>query len=447
MKLFSARPPRIFLGLTEVSGYFSRLERGLREIGADAMHISICEHRFDYSAGKVPWIASWNQRAVARRSLGKCNNLIKLVRMADLVGSRSVLLVWALFRFDVFILGAGSSFFGLRELVLLRLFRKRVIYTLHGTDARPPYIDGFFPPLRKMLDERQNDRIAVNAVMGALAAESARRLNFLQRLERYADVIVCCPSYSHFLTRSFVNFYAIGVPTPLPADLKPRHEGGIGRPLVVLHAPSQTAGKGTAIIRDLIDRLRGRGLDLDYREIMGRPNHEVMTALREADVVVDQVWSDTPMATFAAEASAHGVPTLVGGYFSTIAHECVSQEWLPPTLFVTPEEMESTLSRMANDRKQLVAMGIQARQFINTQWSERAVAEKMLQLIKSVPPDWYVNPGSCHYFEGCGLDREQARWTVRQLVERYGNTALCLEHAPEMQDKFVAFARDQVSDV
>ena len=40
------RPPRVFLGLTEVAGYYRNLERGFRELGIDA-------HFFDLSGN--PW--------------------------------------------------------------------------------------------------------------------------------------------------------------------------------------------------------------------------------------------------------------------------------------------------------------------------------------------------------------------------------------------------------
>ena len=445
LKTNLVRTPRIFLGLTEVSGYFSRLQRGLQELGVDAVHVTVHEHRFGYSAGQVPWMVAWSRSAVARRGESQGSRLAKWARVAEVAASRIVLLAWAIARFDVFILGAGSSFFNLRELALLRLLNKRIIYTLHGTDARPPYIDGFFPALRKLLDTARDDRVAVEGTMDALAVETARRVRFLRRLEKYANVVVCGPSYGQLLSRPYVNLYAIGLPTPLPEKIGRVTGGDEHSPLVVLHAPSQVAGKGTAIIREVVARLRGSGVNLDYREITGRPNHEVMAALMEADMVVDQVWSDTPMAGLAAEAGARGCPALVGGYFSAIAAKAVPPQWLPPTEFTLPEEMEAKLCRMASDRKRLVAMGLQAREFVATQWSERAVASKMLQLLQSVPPDWLVDPGTCHYFEGIGLDREQARWTVWQMIERHGLDVLGLQHAPALQAEFLAFARREIA--
>ncbi|WP_137918278.1 glycosyltransferase [Hydrogenophaga sp. 2FB] len=449
MKRGRARSPRIFLGITEVSGYFSRLRLGLLELGADAVHVSVHAHQFGYEAGPVPWIVAWSRRAVARRAVAAdTSRLRSAVALTNVIASRSALLVWAMCRFDVFILGAGSSFFALRELALLRWLGKRVIYTLHGTDARPPYIDGFFPALRPALDGQWQDSATADRALDELATEVARRVRFLRRLERYADVIVCGPSYGHFLSRSYVNFYAIGLPTPLPAPESSAGKRKTPTPAtVVLHAPSQTAGKGTALIRNIVTRLQQEGMPIDYREISGRPNHEVMAALREADVVIDQAWSDTPMAGFAAEAAASGCPALVGGYFSALVGEAVPESWRPPTTFVAPEQLEEGLRDLAADPQELARLGEVAREYVSAQWSQRAVAAKMLQLVQEVPPEWLVAPASCPYLEGCGLTREQARSTVRRLIDRHGIGALGLSHAPALQKAFATFAQAEAGDV
>jgi hypothetical protein len=54
--------------------------------------------------------------------------------------------------------------------------------------------------------------------------------------------------------------------------------------------------KGTASIRAMVERLSARGLAVELVTIEGRPNAEVMRAMRDSDLVVDQLYSDTPMA-------------------------------------------------------------------------------------------------------------------------------------------------------
>jgi hypothetical protein len=442
------RLPRILVGITEVSGYFSRLRQGLLEIGVDAVHVTVSAHQFGYEADPAPWVVAWSRRAVARRiAAARASRMRAALYLVELVASRSMLLVWALYRFDVFILGAGSSFFALRELALLRLLGKRVIYTLHGTDARPPYIDGFFPPLREALNGHWEDQAKADRILDDLASETARRISFIRRLERYADVVICGPSYGHFLSRPFVNFYAIGLPTPTQ-DLgcSAARTGTNSTKTTILHAPSQVAGKGTALIREIIGRLQHDGYSVEYREISGRPNHEVMAALREADLVIDQTWSDTPMAGLAAEAAANGCPTLVGGYFSAMVGDTVPEKWLPPTIFVAPEELDVTLRRLVADPRELNRLGEVARDYVANQWAQRAVAAKMLQLVQEVPSEWLVLPASCTYLEGCGLTREQARLTIRRLIDRHGIEALGLSHAPALQQAFVSFANQVASN-
>ena len=45
---------RIFLGLTEVSGFFSRLKLGLDELGIPCEYVTLQQHRFAYDGSPPP---------------------------------------------------------------------------------------------------------------------------------------------------------------------------------------------------------------------------------------------------------------------------------------------------------------------------------------------------------------------------------------------------------
>ena len=82
----------------------------------------------------------------------------------------------------------------------------------------------------------------------------------------------------------------------------------------ILHAPSNPNFKGTEEIRNTIKCLKNENIDFEYIEITNASNEKVLAELKACDLVIDQLYSDTPMATLAAEAAYCGKPTIVGGY-------------------------------------------------------------------------------------------------------------------------------------
>lgn len=435
---------RVFLGLTEVSGFFARLEEGFRAIGVQAEHVTLYHHHFGYSRRTVRWQVRWAQAAVATRKgqneRGVGSFLATKIALLNVIVSRAVLFVWALSRFDVFVLGAGSSFFGLHELRLLKLFGKKVFYTLHGTDARPPYVDGFFPPYVTFRALEEGARHSEEAALSAqLRAETLRRKAWLRRLEEHADAVVCGPGYAQMLTRPFVSIYALGLPTPELMCSAPA-PGPVPGPVRLLHAPSQLEGKGTRSIRRMVQAMIAEGREVDYVEISGRPNEEVIEQLLQSDLVIDQVYSDTPMAGLAAEAAMCGRPALVGGYFSEHAASQIPAHMLPPTEFCSPDQMQERLRGLIKDQAARDSLGAAAREFVMTSWTPEKVARKFVRLFRDVPEDWWVSPEEIAYVEGCGLSREEAAENIRRIVARFGGGALELAHNPRLEASFLALA-------
>jgi glycosyltransferase involved in cell wall biosynthesis len=364
--------------------------------------------------------------------------------------TRVMLFLWALNRFDVFIMGAGSSFFGLRELPILRTMNKRVIYTLHGTDARPPYIDGFFDPhdyglsAPAALTGNEDPKDRARRLVEAHSTVVQRRLKLVQDIERYASYVICGPSYAQFLSRPFVNFYAIGLPTEVPTGVKEVPNAlACGAALRVLHAPSNTVGKGTADIRRVVAELINRGISIEYEEISGKKNIEVYQAIARSDIVIDQYYSDSPMATFAAEAGALGKPAVVGGYFSQMASEEISDAFLPPSAYCLPNDLADTVASLALNLERREELGLQARRHVREAWAPVKVAERMLQVLNQPPENWIIDPQRLEYILGIGLSEVQARENVAALIRARGVAALGLSHKPELEQRFVSFAMDR----
>ncbi len=438
---------RVFLGLAEVSGFYTNLKKGFDAIGVHSELVTLSQHRFDYeNLHRSIWIRM-AQAAVSGRF--RHRNASALVRMtwSVLVGiSRALLLAWALLRFDVFVFCCATSFFQFRELPLMKLLGKKVIYNFHGTDGRCGFMDGFaedmFMPLRLREGTgyigplRDTDSEAVKAQKtDAYAAITALRKANIDRIDRYADAIINSPSHGQHHTRPFVQRLIIGMPYMPDRELidakKNRKSSDHVR---ILHCPSYPEGKGTLEIRKAVSAVRARGYAIDFIEMTGRPNREVLENIRECDFIIDQLYSDMAMVGFATEAAFFGKPAIVGGYYSGQQTQDIAEEWIPPTLFCLPEELEPAIEKLVRDTSFRYDLGQKARAFVEERWLASKSAERILTLAKgTIPEEWLYDPKNCNYVGGMGLSENQLEAIITELHARYGMGVFRLSDKPLME--------------
>jgi hypothetical protein len=209
----------------------------------------------------------------------------------------------------------------------------------------------------------------------------------------------------------------------------------------ILHAPSRPEAKGTTRIRAAVASLLANGHHIELVEIVNRPNADVLQELARCDLVVDEVWSDTPMAGFAAEAACYGKPAIVGGYGWDLLREMVPAERFPPSHICHPDALEAAIERLVVDAEYRCELGEQARHFVESRWTCRKVAEAYLELIEGNGLErWLRDPKGRLYLQGCGMDEQRVRQTVRAFIERGGRAALQIGDRPDWEDAFVRFA-------
>jgi glycosyltransferase involved in cell wall biosynthesis len=424
----------VFLGLREVAGYLWNLKQGFDEIGVESTLVNLAGHAFQYGEGRNPaWASRINRLAqsLGRRFPGGTSR-----RLVWIVISQGILGPWvfvrALFTHDVFIFTSMSSFFYFLDLPLLKLFRKTVLHVFLGSDSRPVYLNGYV--LRHATPRAITAAIVLTRVQHTM----------LRIVERFADVIVNIPPQSHFHTRPIVSGYVIGMPMRDPTDgLDDAPDPPDPRAVRVLHAPSNPGPKGTDVVRATIEALRARGHAIAYVEITGRPNRDVIAAIQASDLVIDEVYSDTPMSGFAAEAASCGKPAVVGSYYVTQIRDVVPPDLMPPSAFCHPAGLEREVERLVVDPGLRVELGNRARAFLRDHWSARRVAAKFVLLIEGrCPPEWRFEPREIRYVHGCGHREPEARAKLRAFLARGGPRALCVGDKPGLQADLVAFARD-----
>jgi hypothetical protein len=413
------RPKRAFLGLTEIAGYYGGLADGLRAHGVEAVVCDLSGNPYDFAEGSKPGIVRLAESLARRNARTSRSATLKPLWKALALASRAPLFAWAAVRFDLFVFGFGTSFFGQRELPLLRRLRKQVVHVFHGSDSRPPYLDG------SLMD----GRTAAECI--ALTRAVKRRL---RTIERSVDLVVSNPLSSQLHERPFVSFLALGVPRRCRPAADPR----TGPPRA-LHSPSHPAAKGTTEIREAVRRLKARGVDVELVELTGRPNAEVLAAIDECDFVVDQIYADVAMAGFASEAGCASRPAVVGGYGREALEAALRGAPFPPVHFCAPEDVEEAIERLATDRPYRLRLGAEARAFVTERWAPGEVAGRLLAALDG-DQSLVVDPSTIEYVEGGGFSRERLRALLSEVVALGGAEALQLSDKPELERRLLALA-------
>jgi glycosyltransferase involved in cell wall biosynthesis len=342
-----------------------------------------------------------------------------------------LVLGWALPRYSAFVFIAGKSLTGTAvELLLLRLLRKPSVLIYVGSDSRPPYINGAMP-----------------ARSDASLARATRRLKRrVKRMERWAGACVNAPGTAHFHEKPVVNWFAMGCARSLSMAGSAEHsspplESASSHRVSLVHSPSVPVVKGTDAIRSAVERLQRCGYQVDLVLLQGMPNQDVLRAIERCDLVVDQLYSDTPMAGLAIEAALLGKPVLVAGYFAPYTAEMLAGLPIPPTRFVRPCEFERALEALVNDASERRALGAAAKRFVESEWQCAQVARRLLRILDGdIPESWWLDPGAVRYLEGCGLHEDAARQRVRRLIDHGGAAALCLADKPALEQAFLRWA-------
>src|SRR5207237_5919205 len=104
------------------------------------------------------------------------------------------------------------------------------------------------------------------------------------------------------------------------------------RPGVMAHAPTRPGTDGTSLIEGAIASLQQKGHSLRFVKLIDQPHAQVLKALSECDFVVDELFSDTTMASFAAEAAAFSKPAIVGMQGFDKLRRYTSPDVIPPAL-------------------------------------------------------------------------------------------------------------------
>lgn len=399
-------PGRVFMGLREVSGHYKGLCEGFEKIGVQYDYLNIEENSFSFRGGSEAHGARMLRRLKKRRSSARGWTRRFLSGLQALV--HIYVFVFYLVRCRYFIFSAGASFCRLLDLPVLKFFGRKVIFQFHGSDSRLPFIDG-----ARYTKERFSPDEAW--------AETLVTQRKISTIETYADYLVNIQPQSNLLKSPYLQWMKIGIAAK--PDEKYVERGRIkfqalqqGQPsaegLRIVHSPSLPHAKGSDRIRRIIDALIAQGYQIDYQEVTGVANDDLIEILLSADLVIDQLYSDYPMPSLATECAWLHIPVLIFGYAEESWKKWLPKEAIPPTVYTDPDALEDMLKLMFESQAERMRIADDCYKFVQTNWEPSMVASRYMALFAGEASDdwWAVKDNS--YRLGACLDRADSQERV-----------------------------------
>ncbi|MGV1003183.1 MAG: hypothetical protein ACOYEV_00140 [Candidatus Nanopelagicales bacterium] len=399
----------LFLPL-EIAGYVARLSGGLAERGWEVEALDLSGNPFGYESAAGTPLGLLGLLSKVTAHTARWPLPARLAARTVTVPLRLGAGLLEVPRYDALVYMYGRSLAWGWDLRLARRRGVRIVTVYLGSDSRPPYLDGamvnrptFSWPL--------------------LAYRTWRSARSATVMARYSDEVICHVPSAQFIPGGFVDWLAVGLPIPPPGEAPPKVPG---ETLRVLHSPSVPRIKGSAELAAVVAELREAGRKIDLRELTGVPNSVVLAAIDEADVVVDQLYSDTPLSGLACEAAARGTPVLTFGYAGDLLRETADPA-IPLDHFQPPERLAEMLIRAQDDPAWLRELAARTTDFVRAQWSPDAVAGRFSRLLEGTSPaEWRRSREQARYALGCGISRRALRAVVREYRGRFGERALRL---------------------
>lgn len=411
---------RVFVGLFEIAGYHGRIVDHLREAGYPISFIEVTPHRFEYRSEELR--SDYKYLSNLRRAVAS-KNLIRSRIKFRAIGIH--LFFWAIRNHDVFVFVTGRSFSRRNlDLYVLRMMRKRIVsFVAHGSEARPAFMDGA---------HWSNALASADPILEIFSIFKSQKKT-LRRIERHSDLVIAHHMTSQLLTKPSVSWMHIGIPSPARTELASDDSSSSRTEIRLVHTASDRRAKGSDRILEIIERIRVDHNNLVYEELTGLTNAEVLIHLAQSDIVIEQMYSDLPLAGLGTEAAALGAAVLVGSHGANELASIFKHGALPPSLLVHPKLFESTLRHLIENTQYRTEVAKQSELFVNDNWNISAVSSRYLSVVKGTfPHNWFFDPTKTSYLHGSGLGEIELIDIWKRGLSRYGDAFFKINHRPDL---------------
>ena len=424
---------KIFIGIYEVAGYFQNLFLGLDSLGFDVGYLNLSTNKFEYNnyIKKNYKILNYANKQNKNKDSGL--KYLYPFRFVYLLSIRFIVFIWCLNKFDVFIFSSGKSFFNFYDCKLIKLLSKKIIFISLGSDSRPAFLNGKYKD-----DDFQGEFNSRKCFL-----ENKKIENNIRKVEKYATYIINYPQHGHFHAKKFISGNFIGFPTNQiqlvnnPLDC---NSSNPNKRVKIIHAPSRPLAKGSLEFKKIINCLIEEGHNIEYIELVGRTNSEVLDQIKSCDIVLDELYSDTPLGGLGTEAALFSKPVIVFGYFSKELEFINNIDKFPPSFYSDPLAAKNIIKKLVENKILREERGEILSNFILENWNTTAVAKRFVQILSGNYPEyWNIDPLNINYLYGWGLSKCELKSNLQNLIEDFGFESLKLSHNPKLMNKYINF--------
>jgi hypothetical protein len=226
--------------------------------------------------------------------------------------------------------------------------------------------------------------------------------------ELYADQIYSVPDQAGLYLRGYNHFRV-----PLRNEKNIVFNIPARKVPLIIHAPSRSGIKGTAIINETIEQLKKDGIDLEYKCIQNMPNDELLKLLSDADILCDELNLHGP-GMLSAEAMTAGC---------AVATRCLNiAPFQPPVCSVTPQNLYEKLKLLITDIDYRIKLANAGKKFVEDFNNPVNFAAKILGDLEQ---DKKCDYDSHFYMEKFRLPADTvlsdtSKHLTKLVVEKYG---------------------------
>ena len=333
----------------------------------------------------------------------------------------------------LYISGSTPTTTFLEPKILKALLNRRLNFLFHGSDARPPYLNG------------ARHKEGMPADWESIKDQTERIKRLVEKVESTGGKIFAYPGISHFFSETFVDWQFLGMPIADSALMKSestKSEKNLPLTTRILHSPSNPNAKGTEFVRAAILQLQDEGFDIEYSELQGVPNSVVRSAVSQADIAIDQLYCDRPGAAFSLECISAGVLCIVGSPHADWLKNHYRHSKIQPCYLIDPGDLVQSLRHYLQNPVERTELASHLHSAANIDFSPEKLGAKWVSAIFYEPPfDAYLNPFNLDSEMGGFASKAHLAGLVRGIVREYGVGALGLEHNPALQERVLRLSK------
>lgn len=225
------------------------------------------------------------------------------------------------------------------ELRLYRALGVRIITVLHGSDARPVFLNGA--------------RLHQLGVSHRLLGKHRSQLEMCHRVSRWSDEIVAYPAIAHYFGRRMADRCLIGWPRVHDPSQRPGASpdasSRVAGSIRILHAPSNPAIKGSDRIAELVEGLQRQGFDVVLQAVTGLTNEQIQQEIERCDFAIDQLWADLSEPIFALEVAHSGRSVVVGSAHADWLEQRYAATRPEGIILVEPASVPTIVERLTEE--------------------------------------------------------------------------------------------------